>query len=198
MQYSPRTYVGDMTMTECRSKAIAHSKSFVYGNGVMCYLYPKQLTDEELWKGAPYEDTERHWESCRITRAGDSDPQTSLRLRRHKSAKPQCTCDAAGAAKSEACRTFGNDDGCGGNLGEGMGDCDHDSDCAGNLICGAECPWGDGDQCCEQPTAIAMVHTSANHNLGVYTFAAVGLGFLVYGAGKHFLSKEGQNYNSLA
>ena len=50
----------------------------------------------------------------------------------------------------------GNDDCCSngiaGSCGEGDGDCDDDSECAGSLVCGTDnCPWGDGDDCCEQP-----------------------------------------------
>ena len=33
--------------------------------------------------------------------------------------------------------------------GVGDGDCDNDSDCAGELTCGnSNCPWGDNDDCC--------------------------------------------------
>ena len=31
----------------------------------------------------------------------------------------------------------------------GEGDCNADSECAGDLVCGTDnCPWGDGDDCC--------------------------------------------------
>eukprot|EP00931_Biecheleriopsis_adriatica_P098324 TRINITY_DN7225_c0_g3_i2.p1 TRINITY_DN7225_c0_g3~~TRINITY_DN7225_c0_g3_i2.p1 ORF type:complete len:944 (-),score=82.85 TRINITY_DN7225_c0_g3_i2:70-2901(-) len=49
----------------------------------------------------------------------------------------------------------GNDACCTGTYpcGAGEGDCDSDSDCAGSLKCGRDnCPWGDGDDCCYQPT----------------------------------------------
>ena len=36
--------------------------------------------------------------------------------------------------------------------GEGDGDCDNDSHCEGDLVCGTDnCPWGDGDDCCIPP-----------------------------------------------
>ena len=43
-----------------------------------------------------------------------------------------------------------------GFCGEGEGDCDRDSECAGSLVCGSNnCPWGpgDGDDCCTEPAA---------------------------------------------
>ena len=49
----------------------------------------------------------------------------------------------------------GNEDCCSNGIegfcGEGEGDCDRDSECAGSLVCGRNnCPWGpgDGDDCC--------------------------------------------------
>ena len=34
----------------------------------------------------------------------------------------------------------------------GDGDCDRDSDCEGDLVCGRDnCPWGDRDDCCMEP-----------------------------------------------
>jgi len=72
----------------------------------------------------------------------------------YDTANGECLCNKAGAAADENCRLRGNDDGCGGNLGEDMGDCDRDSDCAGNLVCGTDnCSWGDGDDCCMTPSS---------------------------------------------
>ena len=53
-------------------------------------------------------------------------------------------------------KTTGNDECCSNGIagfcGEGEGDCDAHSECAGSLICGNDnCPWGDGDDCCMQP-----------------------------------------------
>ena len=40
-----------------------------------------------------------------------------------------------------------------GPCGEGEGDCDSDSECAGPLVCGKDnCPWGDEDDCCTNAT----------------------------------------------
>ena len=68
-------------------------------------------------------------------------------------------------ADSEGC-CGGNDDGCGGLLEIGDGDCDSDDDCAGALVCGADncgrdegfdtsawppesyCGWDTTDDCC--------------------------------------------------
>ena len=49
-------------------------------------------------------------------------------------------------------RCKGVDDGCctaDNPCGEGDGDCDNDSECSGDLVCGTDnCPWGDNDDCC--------------------------------------------------
>ena len=47
----------------------------------------------------------------------------------------------------------GNEDCCSlgehGACAEGEGDCDSDSECAGDLVCGDDnCPWGGRDDCC--------------------------------------------------
>jgi len=63
----------------------------------------------------------------------------------------------------------GNNDGCGGNLGLGDGDCDTDNDCAGSLVCGKDncgdfrdhagwredsfTSWDTTDDCCMDPGA---------------------------------------------
>ena len=64
----------------------------------------------------------------------------------------------------------GNDDCCSNGIegfcGEGEGDCDRDSECAGSLVCGnSNCPWrvpaGDEDDCCMMPTN-ATSNTTTN------------------------------------
>ena len=50
----------------------------------------------------------------------------------------------------------GNEECCseggGGLCKVGDGDCDRDSDCEGDLVCGYDnCPWGDRDDCCMEP-----------------------------------------------
>ena len=61
-----------------------------------------------------------------------------------------------GTAKGEAWKGQGNDQCCDhfehGPCGEGEGDCDSDQECSGSLVCGRDnCPWGDGDDCCQKP-----------------------------------------------
>ena len=55
----------------------------------------------------------------------------------------------------EGPKCHGEDDCCEGQCGEGEGDCDWDSDCAGFLVCGsANCVgqgFEDNDDCCEKP-----------------------------------------------
>ena len=49
---------------------------------------------------------------------------------------------------------YGGDSCCNGQCGLGEGDCDRDSDCKGDLVCGSDnCPrtglqWDSGDDCC--------------------------------------------------
>eukprot|EP00961_Rhodomonas_salina_P238356 3221588-Rhodomonas_salina.1 len=56
---------------------------------------------------------------------------------------------SADCSASAPDKIAGNDDCCQGDCVEGEGDCDEDSDCLGDLVCGTDnCPWGDGDDCC--------------------------------------------------
>ena len=47
-----------------------------------------------------------------------------------------------------SCKTWNEHGTCG---GKGDGDCDYNSECAGDLDCGKNnCHWGDGDDCCQE------------------------------------------------
>jgi len=93
----------------------------------------------------------------------------------------------------------GDDNGCGGNLAEGDGDCDSDSDCQGSLVCGTnncgdfrdnfgwghdeDHTWDLADDCCMQPAtetsvglvAYAMQLQSAPFHFAIYSLALVGM-----------------------
>ena len=76
-------------------------------------------------------------------------------------------CDSNG--KSTNWQKAGNDQCCSnegvGFCAEGEGDCDAESECQGDLVCGKNnCPWGDGDDCCEKLPTTATTTTSTSQS----------------------------------
>ena len=70
---------------------------------------------------------------------------------------------------AETWERTGNDaccsNGIAGFCGEGDGDCDDDSECAGSLVCGQDnCPWADGDDCCKQPGMHSVQFSSIKYS----------------------------------
>ena len=94
-----------------------------------------------------------------ISNTTSTDPTASTTIR---------PCDSFGK-KNTYWQNAGNEQCCSnGGVGfcaEGEGDCDADSECQGDLVCGNDnCAWGNGDDCCEKLPTTATTTTSTSQS----------------------------------